>query len=272
MNRLLAGLCLLSLTAPASAAVLTFTNEAAYLAKLAELGYSTQTENFEGPAWDGLRTSVDIFGSRTYHAADSFAHQGITWDAYYDTMDYVTTEQRFHALPGEDSAAHLANAWSLTAVTQRQTNEAFRGIAAGTLFAVGGWLDTNVGSKYDEDCACYLPKMDVFVRLDNGPVEDFGKDNALVYDPGNYPGMATRFFGIVDTDGFQQFAFLTDTGYGCETSGGHSCYYGPMLWADNFTFAQTSEVPLPPAAWMFASGLFSMAEVARRQRGAHNLA
>lgn len=79
---------------------------------------------------------------------------------------------------------------------------------------MGGWLDTSVGSKHDENCACYLSKMDVFVRLDNGPVEDFGKHNELVYDPGNYPGMATRFFGIVDTAGFQQFAFLTDTGCG----------------------------------------------------------
>jgi hypothetical protein len=150
-----------------NAVVFTYTDESEYLAKLSTLGYGQWSENFEGAAWDGLRTTRDIGAHPTYHTAAAATSRGITWEGP-SYQSPITTEQRFHFLPGEDSASYAANKWALTAVTRRADLDTFKGTSANMLYGVGGWFDSMSGYKYDEDSQSYLPKGHMFVSLDGG--------------------------------------------------------------------------------------------------------
>lgn len=246
-----------------NAVVSTYLDESEYLAQLSTLGYGQWSENFEGAAWDGLRTTRDIGYHPTYHTAASATSLGITWEGP-SYMSPITTEQRFHYLPGEDSASYVANKWALTAVTRRAEYDAFHGSSANTLYGVGGWFDSMSGYKYDEDSQSYIPKGHMFVSLDGGlSYDDFGAGgdadpykliNAIAYD------QPPRFFGIIDTDGFNSFIFLSDQLLVTETGGfpGESSepgFYGPVVFADSFTFAATTAIPEPNPWSAMAAGL-----------------
>lgn len=56
--------------------------ESSYLAKLAELGYATFSEGFEGTAWDVARSP---------HTAPSVTSQGITWTSNHPATNDITT-------------------------------------------------------------------------------------------------------------------------------------------------------------------------------------
>ncbi|MGB9130518.1 MAG: PEP-CTERM sorting domain-containing protein [Thiobacillus sp.] len=237
----------------ASAVVITYTDESAYLAQLGALGLEHWSENFEGAAWDGVRTTVDVNGHRDYHVAASVTNQGITWQGP-SYMSPLSTSPRFHLLPGEDSAGWAANKWGLVAVTRRSEVDAFKGTSASTLYGIGGWFDTLSGYKYDEDSSSYIPAGHMFVGL-NGSLaaNDFGAGgdtdpskliNAIAY---NTP---PRFFGIIDTDGFNSFNFFSDQLTVTETGGfpGESSepgFYAPIVYADNFTFAAAQAISEP---------------------------
>jgi hypothetical protein len=249
-------------TTPAGATVYSFTDESAYLSQLSSLGYNTFSENFEDTAtWGGLRTLG------TYHAADSVTAQGITWDAYYNTLDYVTTQQRFHALPGESNAQFLSNYWGFTVITRRNSNDAFKGASNQVLYGVGGYIDTVSGYTYDDTTATYSPEAQLTMRV-GGQLFTFGGNNDIAWGtPTGNPNLAPRFFGVIDTDGFQDFAYITDVGYGVEAAGPEVGYYGPIIWGDNFTFASLPAtpppgtpvdplpVPLPPSRYLWLLGL-----------------
>lgn len=109
---------LISLAGPSHAAVVTYTEEAVFLGQLA----SVVSENFDGPAWDSVRSTATIV-----HAADSITSLGITWTS----GDQVTTSTGAgrsgygifsypHGIP-DSIVAH----------------------AGSTLFAVGFWVTTN---------------------------------------------------------------------------------------------------------------------------------
>lgn len=247
-----------SLWSPAgSAVVITYTDESAYLVKLATLGYGQWSENFEGGAWDGLRTTRDVGYHPTYQTAAAATSLGITWKGPSYSSP-ITTEHRFHNLPGEDAAAYAANSWALTAVTRRNGDlDAFSGTSADLLYGAGGWFDTTSGYKLDEDSGLYIPKGHMFVSLDGGlTYDDFGAGgdadpfkliNAIAYD------QPPRFFGIIDTDGFNSFIFSSDQLVVVEAGGfpGESSepgFYGPVVFADSFTFAATQAVP-EPGVW-----------------------
>jgi hypothetical protein len=246
-----------------NAVVFTYTDESEYLAKLSTLGYGQWSENFEGAAWDGLRTTRDIGAHPTYHTAAAATSQGITWEGP-SYQSPITTEQRFHFLPGEDSASYAANKWALTAVTRRADLDTFKGTSANMLYGVGGWFDSMSGYKYDEDSQSYIPKGHMFVSLDGGlTYDDFGAGgdadpykliNAIAYDK------PPRFFGIVDTAGFNSFIFrsdqllLTDTG-GFPGESSEPGFYGPVVYADSFTFAATQAVPEPSIWTAMTAGL-----------------
>jgi len=240
-----------------SAAVSTYTDESVYLARLATLGYGQWLENFEDGAWDGLRTTRDVGYHPTYQTAAAATSLGITWQGP-SYQSPITTESRFHKLPGEDSAAYAADKWALTAVTRRNGDlDSFKGTSANLLYGVGGWFDTTSGYKYDEDSASYIPKGHMFVSLNGGlTYNDFGAGgdddpykliNAIAYDK------PPRFFGIIDTAGFNSFLFssdqllLTDTG-GFPGESSEPGFYGPIVFADNFTFAATQAIP-EPSTW-----------------------
>jgi hypothetical protein len=255
--------CLASLApTAASAVVFTYTDESAYLAELGTLGLEHWSENFEGAAWDGVRTTVDSTGHRDYHVAAAVTNQGIAWEGP-SYMSPLSTSPRFHLLPGEDSAGWAANKWGLVAVTRRSEVDAFKGTSAGTLYGVGGWFDTLSGYKFDEDSASFIPKGHMFVSLNGMAANDFGAGgdtdpskliNAITYDT------PPRFFGIIDTDGFNSFNFFSDQLAVTETGGfpGESSepgFYAPIVYADNFTFAALQAIPEPSAWASMAAGL-----------------
>jgi hypothetical protein len=114
------------------------------------------------------------------------------------------------------------------------------------------YLDTDTGT---------VGSTTVF-SLDN-PVSAFGFDYTGVYEPGttftasigsevyslalNNPEATPLFWGIIDLGDFSSITLYTstDSGYG----------------VDDVTFG--SAVPLPPAAWLFGSGLLALAGGAR---------
>lgn len=259
-----------------NAAVFTFTDETAYLDKLATLNYGRWSENFEGAAWESLRTTRDVGYHPSYQVAATATSQGITWNGP-SYRSPITTEQRFHPLPGETATAYTANAWALTAVTRRNGDlDAFQGSSAITLYGVGGWFDSLSGYKYDEDSQSYLPKGHMFVSLNGSSTyNDFGAGgdtdpnkliNAIAYDK------PPRFFGIIDTAGFNSFNFVSDQltltdagGFPGETS--EPGFYGPVVYADNFTFAAAPAVPEPEVWKDILAGLLLMGiGSARRSR------
>lgn len=246
-----------------SAIVFTYTDESEYRAKLASLSLEHWSENFEGAAWDGVRTTVDVTGHRDYHVAAAVTSQGITWQGP-SYMSPLSTSPRFHHLPGEDAAGWAANQWGLVAVTRRAEVDAFKGTSATMLYGVGGWFDTLSGYKYDEDSASYIPAGHMFVSLNGSPVaNDFGAGgdtdptkliNAIAYD------QPPRFFGIVDTAGFNSFNFFSDQLVVTETGGfpGESSepgFYAPIVYGDNFTFAAIQAIPEPGVWASMTAGL-----------------
>jgi len=245
-----------------SAAVFTYTDEAQYLAKLASLGHGQWSETFEGGVWDGLRTTVDVGGHRTYSTAAAATSQGIAWQGP-SYRSPITTQQRYRPLPGETT--YPVNAWSLTAVTRRNGDlDAFVGSSAGTLYGVGGWFDSVSGYKMNDANTAEIPKGHMFVSLDGSlPYNDFGAGgdadpDKLINGIGYFNSSSDhvpRFFGIVDTAGFNSFIFSSDTGLPPVEAGsfpGESSepgFYGPVVYADNFTFAGV-QAPVPePSVW-----------------------
>jgi len=247
-----------------SATVTTYTDEAAYLTALSAASSAQWSETFQGGVWDGLQTTRDTGGHPTYHVANSATSQGIIWTppSFSST---ITTEGRYNALPGETSADHAANAWSLTAVTRRNGDvDAFAGSSANTLYGVGGWFDSQSTYKIDyndDGTQTYAgPQGHMFVSLDGGTFSRFGAGGdtdplKLINGIGILgPGLPNvpRFFGIVDTAGFHSFNFSSDLGIPVNTGGfpGESSepgFYAPIVYADNFTFGGAA-APVPEAS------------------------
>jgi hypothetical protein len=275
-----AGLALLAgLPLIASAEVFYFTDEAAYQAKLVELGYATWEEDFSSAAWDPYRTVPDASGFE-YHVANSIAANGIAWMAEGTLVNSAFLNITTAMYPGSDlpGTSTVEDRWAITPVTLRTDYDAIGGAADDPLYAVGGWFTGQLGYKYDEDCACSIPDVHITVTLD-GVTDDFGAGgdadpykliNALVTGSppgGTVPGVIVgpRFFGAIDTSGFTSFSFNSDIGTEVDLSGGHIGYYGPIVYGDDFTFAAAS-APVPePATWaMLLAGLVCVAAGSRR--------
>ncbi len=277
-------LLLVGLAPVAQADVFYFTDEAAYRAKAAQLGYATWGEDFNSASWNAYRTTADIYGNYDYHVAQSITVNGITWQAKSTLTSpgslYITTAgYPYGYLPGDSTPEER---WAITPITRRTDYEAIGGSSGMPLFAVGGWLTGQLGYKFDENCACWIPATHITVTID-GVTSDFGAGgdqdpyhvvNALVYTLSTptptVAGVITgpRFFGVINTGGFTTFSFNSDVGNTVDLKGGHVGYYGPMLYGDNFTFAAALPVPEPSTWAMLLAGL---AGVAARARGTGRL-
>lgn len=105
------------------AQTVVYTDEAAYLSAISNLGLSPLVEDFEGSAWDGVRSSISL-GT---HVAPSVTSQNITWTA----SDNVTTSEGagrtgwgVYDHPGGDP-------------------DILYGASTKTLYGVAGWLHTS---------------------------------------------------------------------------------------------------------------------------------
>jgi hypothetical protein len=214
---------LLWIMVPAHAQVTTYTDEAAYKAELARLGYSTFNEGFENDAvWDSVRSSI----SEGTNSAPSITSMGITWTSNHPATNDITTRS---------SAAKTGN-WGIydpdhgvATGTPGQCNvetpppECFfhdgvsgtKEAGGGTLHGVGGWIRTNT------------PFARINFILDGTTVEDFETIQL---------GTTFLFFGVIDTNGFNSFEIReTEGAVGDEK----------FIFADDFTFGTG---PSPNAA------------------------
>ncbi|MGD2064490.1 MAG: hypothetical protein PVF51_13030 [Nitrospirota bacterium] len=211
--------CLLSITAPATAAVSVFTDEAAYLNALSSFGYGATVESFEDDAaWGSARTTT----SGGTHTAPSVGSQGITWTSNNPSSEVTTGDGdprsgtwMFFTLPH--------GSYSDDGNPGNDVPDGFVGNSATTLYGVGGWLDTNT------------PFAAISLSLDGAPPVDFGEtcdengENCVGLD---IIGTQKSFFGAIDSDGFTTFAYN-------ETEG--TIDDQKFIFADDFTFATVPE-------------------------------
>jgi PKD repeat protein len=214
------------LVSSAQAVITTYTDETAYQIELLRLGYTTVTESFEDDAaWGTVRTTVS--GPMT---APSISSQGITWTHNFPEVagNNITTgsgpartgNYGFFALPH-------GNYLSGPCTVPGHCADGFIGTTpSGTLmYAVGGWISSNqakIGVYLDDD-----PTLIGFggVGLTNAPA----------------------FFGVIDTDGFNQFKFQEQEGTKEDAN---------YVFSDDFTIALApggcGENTPPTAAFTFA--------------------
>ena len=217
-----AGVLLCLLVSSAQAVITTYTDETAYRIELLSLGYTTVTESFEDDAaWGAVRTTV----SGGQMTARSITSQGVTWTHNFPEVsgNNITTgsgpartgDYGFFALPH-------GNYLNGPCAVPGHCSDGFIGSTPrGTLmYAVGGWLASN--------------QAKIGVYLDDGPLIGFGGVGLT---------NAPAFFGVIDTDGFNQFKFQEQEGTKEDAK---------YVFSDDFTIALapgTCGENSPPAAY-----------------------
>lgn len=155
----------------ATAEAVAYTSETDYLNALGVLGLPSISESFEDDAaWGSVRSTI-VGGN---HTAPSITSQGITWTSN-NSVSQVTTgpgpartgDWGFYTLPHGDFANGIGDGFRLT--------------AAGPLFAVGGWVETNT------------PFAKVHFIINDSLIVDF--DDLQI-------GTQHQFLGVIDTAGF----------------------------------------------------------------------
>jgi len=171
---------MLALAAAATAEVERYKDEAAYLARLAELGLEVVGEGFEGAAWDAFRSD-----SGTHHWATTVTSQGLTWDSaaqdlWQNGAARITTNGNW-ARSGDWGLYdnYLASSVRVTSPT--------------AIHAIGFWVNTNPDL---DDVGVLFPDRDT--ANEPGYVLDgFG----AVY-PGDIAPVGHAFAGFIDPSGF----------------------------------------------------------------------
>lgn len=127
---------ILYLTTGALAAMKTFTDETAYLDAIS----AVFKENFDGPEWDGVRTTPSSDNASTVVASN-----GITWS----TAAQISTSQG----PSRSGWAVFSSPHTIP--------DTIKGVSATRLYGVGGWFKTNT------------PPAKIQLILDENTIVDF---------------------------------------------------------------------------------------------------
>ncbi len=197
-----------------TAEVKTYDDETAYRVALLQLGYAMVREGFEDDAaWGAVRTTI-VDGQMT---APGVTSQGVTWTHNFPASpgNRITTgsgavrtgNYGFFALP------HGNYASPDPCTVPGECGDGFIGRlpVGGSIFGVGGWIRGFHGSK-------------LAVFLDGSSLSAGLNDERLT--------SAAKFFGVIDTDGFNAFEFREMEGKKEDQK---------FIWADDFTFAMTDE-------------------------------
>lgn len=197
---------------------LLFTNESAFLNTLIALGYAPHHEGFEDDnAWGAVRSLVN-----DPNTAPSVTNLGITWTANNANSEVTTGngpvrtgEWGFYTLPHGDPFNGINDGWI--------------GSSSETLYAVGGWIETNT------------PPASLALILD-------GNEADPVDFPDDQLGTQHKFFGVIDTDGFTQFEFRE-----IEAVPPDELKY---IFGDDFFWATAADAvqPAPLLAWNILAG------------------
>jgi hypothetical protein len=222
----LGALLLLIVPARADALVITFRDEAAYLAEIALRQYGSISEGFEDDsAWGGARTPSSQTGVLS---------QGVTWTSNHAGLSITTSGGAARTGNwGVYSSPHGSFDGSAFCDIPGNCGDGFAGTSAHTLFGVGVWIYSNVGGGGE-----------LGLTLD-GVAADF--------DDSNFPHATYAFFGAIDTQGFTSFRFTELEG----TNGDQVFIFG-----DDVTFA----VPEPATLSLIACSLAAIGRLRRRPR------
>lgn len=213
-----ATLIVLLVTTPGRAVVERYKNEAAFLARVTELGLNTISEGFESAAWDAVRSSYPVMNS-----LPSVTSQGLTWEAAaLDLWNYPTS--RVHGVTTNNNWARSGQWGVFEDHVGDPLPTTIRISSAIPLFGIGGWFDTNpdlqsVGFLLEERSVANEPGY---------LLEGYG----AMY-PGDNPSVGHEFAGIVDPDGFHSVV-LTGT---LEINEEQVLEGGVIFGADDLTFA-----------------------------------
>jgi hypothetical protein len=182
-----------------------YLDEAAFLGAIADLGHLTMTEGFEDDtAWTDARSPF---------TSPSVVSQAVTWKSNNE-ISQVTTGSGpartgtygFFCLPHGDYAT------GTDCNTPGNCTDGWVATARGTLFAVGGWIEGNLG------------KIEFFL---DGTLVGFGNDAGVTN--------AHKFFGVVHPPGFSTFEVHETEGKAEDQK---------LLFADDFTFGVPAQVTL----------------------------
>jgi PKD repeat protein len=197
-----------------TAEVKTYNDETAYQIALLQLGYGMVREGFEDDAtWGAVRTTI-VDGAMT---AASVTSQRVTWMHNFPASpgNRITTgsgaartgDYGFFALP------HGNYSSPAPCTVPGECGDGFTGsLPAGTsMFGVGGWIRGSHGAK-----------LGVFL---DGAALSTGLNDETVTS-------AAKFFGVIDTAGFNKFEFRELEGKKEDQK---------FLWADDFTIGLTDE-------------------------------
>jgi hypothetical protein len=208
--------------------------EASFVSELQALGYATLNESFEDDT---------VWGSARFPAkVPSVVSQRITWTSNH-AANFISTS----------SGAATMGSWGFfsnphgdqSGAPFDPTRDGFVGTAPGTLFGIGGDLDSNT------------PPAQVEFSLTPQASPSF----VVTFSVANLSSVP-RFFGVIDVRGFSAFEVY-------ETEG--KVEDQKFVFGDNFTIA-TAPSPVPalsPMATVLLSVLMVVASLLHRSRSRH---
>jgi hypothetical protein len=243
MKNILIGITLLALSSIVKAVPVVYTVEADYLSELATLGYTSIHEGFENDTvWDASRNT-------TPPVTPTVTSQGIVWSSNFPANKIVTGSGA--AAVGDwgiysnphgliDVPKHVYD--NICDVPDPLPPQCFQNdglkvesATGDTLYGFGGRVDTTDNNgKFT-------------FLLDGVDINDVVKENNNNW---------FIFVGVIDEAGFLSAEIRELSGKDGQQN---------HLFADDFTIASSAVVPLPAAAWLFASGFFALIGFARRR-------
>ncbi len=253
MKQILTGISLLVMANSVYSAPVVYTSEVTYLADLASLGLATVSESFENDTvWAASRNSISVPG-RT----PSVTSKGIVWTSNYVQNQIATGDVGGSAPAGEfaiyslphglttDSGLYCDSAEDPNIPIECYQNDGLKIESASgeQLYAFGGRVDSNTG----------IPKITFL--LDGVDINGNDTDNIDNEQREGDSADNWAFVGVIDTDGFLSAELRELKG---------KDYQQVLLFADDFTIG-VSAVPVPAAAWLFASALLGLGAIKRRK-------
>lgn len=232
------GIVLFALVGVSNAAPVVYTDKDLYLAGLDSLGYSVISESFEDNT---------IWSTSRDKGIPSIVSQGIQWTSNYTENNISTGTVGGSVLDGSyafysnphgmliDSGPYCDSAGDPLPI-QCYQNDGFKiqSESGKKLYAMAGHISSNTGT----------PKV-TFI-LDGVDIKGNNTDNVENWQREGYAVSSWSFIGVIDQDGFVTAEIRELTGKDSQQQ---------LMFSDDFTIG-VSNVPLPTAFWLFATGVF----------------
>ncbi|MEQ8667766.1 MAG: hypothetical protein RIC12_01255 [Pirellulales bacterium] len=225
---------------PAQGAVERYKNEAEYIDRLAELGYTALHEGFESSDWDEVRT-VNL----DFQSLPSVDSQGLTWEsAGRDVWPYPFSTRVYGVTTNSNWAR--SGDWGIFEDHKGDPIPTTIRVHSPTpIYGIGGWFNTNPdGLDFG------------FLFEDATSAEDPGwflPGYGAMY-PGDNSGSGHNFAGLIFTEGFTDVVLTGVLRINEENQLEGGAIYG----ADDFTFAVPIDfVPEPTSLGLGILGFVS---------------